>query len=75
VINGDHFLGASSGPAAMAGYPLVSVPAGDSFGLPVNVTFMGRAWSEPTLIALAYAFEQGTMHRRAPRMLPSLDLP
>ncbi|MCO5177035.1 MAG: amidase [Thermomicrobiales bacterium] len=75
VLNGDHFLGASSGPAAMAGYPLVSVPAGDSFGLPVNLTFMGRTWSEPTLIALAYAFEQGTMHRRAPRMLPSLDLP
>ncbi len=75
VLNGDHFLGASSSPAAMAGYPLVSVPAGDSFGLPVNVTFMGRAYSEPALIALAYAFEQGTMHRTAPRMLPSLDLP
>lgn len=75
LLNGDHFLGASSTPAAMAGYPLVSVPAGDSFGLPVNVTFMGRAYSEPTLIALAYAFEQGTGHRTAPRMMPSLDLP
>ena len=75
LINGDHFLGASSSPAAMAGYPLVSVPAGYSYGLPVGVTFMGRAWSEPTLIKLAYAFEQATMHRVAPKMLPTLDLP
>jgi amidase len=75
LINGDHFLGASSTPAAMAGYPLISVPAGYSFGLPVGITFMGRAWSEPTLIAMAYAFEQGTKHRTAPKMLPSLDLP
>jgi amidase len=43
--------------------------------LPVGITFMGRAWSEPTLIAMAYAFEQGTKHRTAPKMLPSLDLP
>lgn len=74
LINGDHFLGASSSPAAMAGYPLVTVPAGYSFGLPVGLTFMGRAWSEPTLIALAYAFEQATTYRRAPEFLPMLDL-
>ncbi|HYI14678.1 MAG TPA: amidase [Thermomicrobiales bacterium] len=75
VVNGDHFLGASSSPAAMAGYPLVTLPAGDSFGLPVGLTFMGRAWSEPTLIALAYAFEQATKHRRSPEFLPTRELP
>lgn len=75
LINGDHFLGASSSPAAMAGYPLVTVPAGDAWGLPVGLTFMGRAWSEPTLVKLAYAFEQGTLHRKAPRMLPMHELP
>ena len=75
LINGDHFLGASSSPAAMAGYPLVTVPAGYSYGLPVGLTFMGRAWSEPTLIALAYAFEQATMYRHAPEFLPMHELP
>jgi amidase len=66
VINGDHFLGASSSPAAMAGYPLVTVPMGYAWGLPVGLSFMGLAWSEPTLIALAYAYEQGTLHRQEP---------
>ena len=75
LVNGDHFLGASSSPAAMAGYPLVTVPAGYSYGLPVGLTFMGRAWSEPTLIGLAYAFEQATMHRRAPQFIPAPELP
>ncbi len=74
LINGDHFLGASSTPAAVAGYPLVSVPAGYAFGLPVGLTFMGRAYSEPTLIKLAYAFEQGAKLRRPPKFLPTLEL-
>jgi amidase len=72
AVNGDHFTGSSSTPAAVAGYPSVSVPMGDAWGLPVNLSFIGRAWSEPVLIRLAYAFEQITMHRKAPRFLPTL---
>jgi amidase len=72
LVNGDHFLGASSGPAAVAGYPLITVPAGDSFGLPVGLTFMGTAFSEPTLIKLASGFEAATGARRAPEFLATL---
>jgi len=71
-VNGDHFTGSSSTPAAVAGYPSVSVPMGYAWGLPVNLSFFGAAWSEPTLIRLAYAFEQITMHRKAPKFLPTL---
>ncbi|MEP6689156.1 MAG: amidase [Gemmatimonadales bacterium] len=71
-VNGDHFTGGSSTPAAVAGYPSISVPMGQAWGLPVNLSFIGRAWSEPTLIRLAYAFEQITMHRKAPRFLSTL---
>ena len=53
LVNGDHFLGASSGPAAIAGYPIVQVPAGDAFGLPVGISFIGTAWSEADADRLA----------------------
>jgi amidase len=74
LVNGDHFLGGSSTPAAVAGYPSVTVPAGFAHGLPVGMSFVGRAWSEPTLLRLAYAYEQATKHRRAPRFHPTADL-
>jgi amidase len=66
LINGDHFLGASSTPAAVAGYPSITVPAGFVRGLPVGVSFMGRPWSEAKLIGFAYAYEQATKHRKPP---------
>lgn len=72
LVNGDHFLGASSSPAAIAGYPLVAVPAGDAFGLPVGITFMGTAYSEPALIKLASGFENATKARKKPQFLPTL---
>jgi amidase len=72
LINGDHFTGASSTPAAVAGYPNINVPAGFSHGLPVGISFFGRAYSEPTLIKLAYAYEQSTKNRRAPQFIPTL---
>ncbi|MBI1983309.1 MAG: amidase, partial [Acidobacteria bacterium] len=74
LINGDHFLGGSSGPAAVAGYPNITVPAGTVRGLPVGISFFGRAWSEPTLIKVAYAYEQTTRFRRPPKFLPSVEL-
>ncbi len=71
-INGDHFSGGSSAPAACAGYPAITVPAGFISGLPVGITFMGAAWSEPLLIKVAYSFEQATKHRKSPEYKPRL---
>lgn len=74
LVNGDHYLGGSSTAAAVAGYPSVTVPAGFVFGLPVGISFFGRAWSEQTLIKLAYAFEQATKYRKKPQFLPTADV-
>lgn len=73
LVNGDHFGGGSSTPAAVSGYPNITVPMGEVFGLPVGISFFGLAWSEPTLIRLAYAFERRTGVRRPPEFLPSLN--
>ena len=72
LVNGDHFGGSSSAYPAAAGYPNVTVPAGAVHGLPVGLSFFGRAWSEPTLVRIAYAFEQTTQARRAPRFRPTI---
>jgi amidase len=74
LVNGDHFAGASSTPGAVAGYPSVTVPAGAVYGLPVGISFIGTAWSEARLIALAYAYEQATKHRKPPAFLPRAPL-
>ncbi len=71
-VLGDHFLGAGYGMAAVAGTPSITVPAGDSHGLPVGVTLMGRPYAEARLIALAYALEQTTRARRAPEYKATL---
>lgn len=71
-VNGDHFSGSSSSPAAIAGYPNITLPMGFIHGLPVGISFFGKAWSEPVLLKLAYAFEQATFHRKAPQFLPAL---
>ena len=74
LVNGDYGVGGSSSLPAIAGYPDVTVPAGSWFGLPVGISFFGRAWSEPILFKIAFAFEQATKARKKPRFLPTCDL-
>jgi len=72
-VNGDHFIGGSSTGPAVAGYPSITVPCGYVRGLPIGISFFGRAWSESKLIRIAFAFEQATKHRQAPKFMPSLQ--
>ena len=74
LANGDHAVGGSSNAAAVAGYPNINVPAGFVFGLPVGISFFGRAWSEPTLIKIAYGFEQLTKIRKPPHFLKTMPM-
>jgi amidase len=74
LVDGDHFQVADSTPAAVAGYPHITVPGGSAFGLPVGLSFTGTAWSEPRLIAFAFAFEQAAQARREPKLLPTMPL-
>ena len=73
LINGDRGLGGSSSYAAVAGYPAITLPAGNISGLPMGISFFGRAWSESKLIGLAYSFEQVTKARQAPRFLRTVE--
>ncbi len=69
AVYGDRDVGGSSSPAAVAGYPNITVPAGHVMGLPVGISFFGRAYSEALLLRIAFAYEQGTKHRMAPKFL------
>ena len=72
-VNGDHYVGGNSSPAAVSGYPSITVPMGSVTGLPVGISFLGPAWSEGRLIDLATHFERVTRARRPPRFLPSVQ--
>jgi amidase len=70
---GDNFGGGFSAPAAVAGYPHITVPAGYVNGLPAGISFVGTAWSEPALIRIAYAYEQASRMRRAPTFAKTVN--
>jgi amidase len=72
LVNGDRYTGGCSTPAAVAGYPHVTVPGGWVHGLPIGLSFFGKPWSEARLIRFSYAFEQATRHRRPPQFLPKV---
>jgi amidase len=72
LVNGDHFIGGSSSAAAVAGYPTITVPAGFVHGLPVGISFIGTAWSEPSLLRFAHAFELATRLRVPPTFRPTM---
>jgi len=72
-VNGDSYILGSSSPAAISGYPNITVPMGFIEDLPVGISFFGRAWSEPILLEIAYAYEQGTKHRKAPEFKESFE--
>jgi amidase len=72
LVNGDHFGGSSSSPAAVSGYPSITVPMGQVFGLPVGLSFIGAAWSEATLIKLAFAYEQASKARKPPTFVATV---
>jgi amidase len=74
LVNGDHAVGGSSNAAAVAGYPNINVPAGLLFELPVGISFFGRAWSEPTLLKIAYGFEQLIKARKPPQFLEEIKI-
>jgi amidase len=74
LVDGDYAQNGSTSPAAVAGYPSITVPAGYARGLPIGLSFMGRAYSEAALLKLAYAFEQATKVRRAPKFSATIDL-
>ena len=75
IVDGEKHLGGSTQPSAVAGYPIITVPAGTAFGLPLGLSFFAGAGSEGRLLGLAYAFEQATNARVVPRFLPTLNLP
>ena len=74
LVSGDHIDSGCASPPAVAGYPHITVPAGHILGLPVGLSFIGTAWSEPKLIQYAYAFEQASKARRRPHFLPTVSL-
>ncbi len=74
LLNGDHYTGGYSTPSAVAGYPNINVPIGFVSGLPIGLSIFGRQWSEPTLLRIAYSYEQATKMRRAPKFIPTLGV-